>query len=395
MSNQSNNNQSNTNTVHVTSFNSFEEMGLRKEILQGIFGNGFEKPSRIQKIGIVPIMQGHDIIAQSQSGTGKTGSFIIAALSKVDESIKKPQIIVMSPTRELAQQTYNVCKNIGVRTGIVPVLCIGGTRIDEAKKQMRNKPSIAIGTPGRIIDMIQKRIIPADNIKMLIVDEADEMFSTSFIEQLKQIVQVLASDTQICLFSATLPEQVLEIADQVMNNPIQLLMNKEELTLDGISQYYVNVGEERYKSDVICDLYNKINVNQSIIYANSVNRVIELQNILLQNDFTISIIHGKMESDERRTIMNDFRSGKTRILISTDLLARGIDVQQVSTIINYDMPNNLECYIHRIGRSGRFGKKGVAINIITAKSQWTIAKLEEFYATSITPLPEDISKILK
>jgi translation initiation factor 4A len=369
--------------------NKFENMNLKKSLLRGLFAFGFEKPSNIQALGILPIIKGGDIIAQSQSGTGKTGTFVIATLQKIDESVYGVQTIIISPTRELAQQIADVCINIGQYTSIKCVLCIGGTRIQECRRELERGPVIVIGTPGRIIDMIERRYLLTKCVKMLILDEADEMLSSSFAKEIKSIIEFIPESSQICLFSATMPREVLDITRKFMNNPRVILVKQEELTLEGIKQYYVDAENEQWKFDVLCDIYGAISISQSIVYVNTINKAKWLMKKLKENKFTVSIMHSNMKPHEREFIMKEFRSGITRILISTDLLSRGIDIQQVSIVLNYDIPNNKECYIHRIGRSGRYGRKGVAINFTTRNDSWKIDELKKFYETDINPLPED------
>jgi translation initiation factor 4A len=371
---------------------SFEDMGLKEPLLRGIFGYGFEKPSEIQSKAIVPIVSGKDIVAQSQSGTGKTATFVISALQRIDFNIKGCQAIIVVPTRELATQIRDVCSNIGQYCNVTPVLCVGGSNIQESRKELDNTTSIVIGTPGRIIDMIKRKYIYSSrNIKMLIVDEADEMLSPGFSSQIRDIVNIISNTAQICLFSATVTTQVLDIAKQIMRDPVSILVKQEELTLEGIKQFYINVSNERYKLDTFCDIYNMISVSQSIVYVNTKKRADELKETLTTKNFTVSVIHSQLNPMERTHIMKQFRSGETRILISTDLLSRGIDIQQVSIVINYDLPNNRECYIHRIGRSGRFGRKGVGINLVTDRDFYKIKDLERFYSTNIEEMPKNIS----
>jgi len=368
----------------------FESMNLKENLLRGIFAYGFEHPSKIQAQAIIPIIQKNDIIAQAQSGTGKTGTFSISSIQLVDEELKGIQTIMVCPTTVLAKQIHEACKEIGKFCKINYVLCTGGTNLTRQDiRDMDNNPTIAICTPGKLIDMIDKNILKTNKVSMLIVDEADEMLSFSFENQMKIIISSIPKNSQICLFSATIPREILEITKKFMNDPKIILVKQENVTLDGIKQYYVNVGQDRYKYDLLCDIYNKISINQSIIYVNTKMKADRLKGMLLDDGFSVSVIHSDMSPLDRDNIMKDFRSGKSRILLSTDLLSRGIDVQQVSIVINYDLPNNKECYIHRIGRSGRFGRKGVAINFTTTDDYWKVSELSNFYDTNIEELPSD------
>jgi len=375
-------------------YESFEDMGLKEHLLRGIFGYGFESPSNIQAQAIVPIMSGGDIIAQSQSGSGKTGAFVISALQRLDESTNGIQCMILSPTRELSQQIYDVCSNIGQHTTAKFVSCIGGTRMDECKRLLNKGPVIVIGTPGRILDMIQRRYLNLETLRMFILDEADEMMSESFENQLKEIVNYIPMTAQMCLFSATIPREILDISKQIMKNPKVILVKQEQLTLDGIKQFYVNVERDDYKFDVLCKLYSSISVSQSIIYVNTKQRAMKLERMLLDEKNSVSLMHSGMKPNERESVMKDFRSGISRILISTDLLSRGIDVQQVSIVINYDLPGKKESYLHRIGRSGRFGRKGVAINFVTNREFNKLDDLENFYSTKIESLPDNFEDYL-
>lgn len=383
--------------ISIQNYDSFEKMGLNENILRGIFSYGFEYPSEIQSKAIVPIVKGRDIIAQAQSGTGKTGAFVIGTLSRVDSNIIGCQAMIIVPTRELAMQIKEVCKDIGSYTNIKSILCIGGYNIYETKKELENCASIIIGTPGRIIDMIEKKYLSTEIIRILILDEADELLSDSFVNQMKTIIENIPGSAQICLFSATMPQEVIEITKKFLRDPIKILVKQEELTLDGIKQFYINTENEKWKFETFCDLYNIMSIGQSIVYVNTKQRAEYLRQQLKEKNFPVSIIHSNMRPIERAQIMKNFRNGGTRILISTDLLSRGIDIQQVSIVINYDLPilpRDKESYIHRIGRSGRYGKKGVAINLVTKKDLWKIEELQKIYSTVIQEMPNNINEYL-
>jgi translation initiation factor 4A len=382
-------------TNEIEEYESFDDMGLKEHILRGLYSYGFEKPSAIQKKAIVPVIKGGDIIAQAQSGTGKTGTFVTATLERIDENLNGCQAIIVSPTRELSYQIMNVFKQIGQFTKNKFVPCVGGTNIQIFKQEMleynNNNPIVIIGTPGRIIDMIERRYLSTRLVKMLVLDEADEMLSSSFQVQIKSIIQSLSKTIQICLFSATMPGEVIELSKKFMEDTTHILVKQEEITLEGIRQYFINVQHERFKLETFCDLYKMISISQSMVYVNTVNKAEWLHKKLIENDFTVGVIHSKMEPTERKDIMSSFRKGETRVLISTDLLSRGIDIQQVSIVINYDIPNDKESYIHRIGRSGRYGRKGIAINFTSEQDYWKVQELEKFYQTKIEEMPSDIN----
>ena len=371
----------------------FDDLNLKEELLRGIYGYGFVDPSAIQQRAILPITEGHDVLAQAQSGTGKTGTFSIAALQQIDPKIKAPQALMLAPTRELALQIQKVVMALAFHMDIKVHACIGGTSFVEDAEALRDGAQIVVGTPGRVFDMIERRRFRTDHIKMFILDEADEMLSSGFKEQIYKIFTLLPPTTQVVLLSATMPQDVLEVTTKFMRNPIRILVKKDELTLEGIKQFFINVEEEDYKYDCLSDLYDSISVTQAVIFCNTRRKVEELTSRLVADNFTVSAIYSDLPQQQRDTIMKEFRTGSSRILISTDLLARGIDVQQVSLVINYDLPTNKENYIHRIGRGGRFGRKGIAINFVTNKDVGAMRELERFYSTQIEELPANISEL--
>lgn len=379
----------------------FDDMSLSDSLLRGIYGHGFEKPSQIQQKGIVPVKEGRDILAQAQSGTGKTGTFCIGALSRMDPSLKVPQVLVMVPTRELAQQIETVAKALGQHLGISVYCAVGGTELHHDLRALSGGAQFIIGTPGRIYDLMNRKsyngssaALPRNNIRVLIMDEADQMLENKFREQVMCILELgFPKETQVALFSATMPPEVIEVANKLLQNPVRILVPPEEVTLDGIKQYSVPLQKDEWKFDALCDIYSQLNINQAIIYCNKRQRVEWLADKMLSQQFPVSYIHGEMEVGERKRRMAEFRSGSCRVLISTDLLARGIDVQQVSLVINFELPSQKENYIHRIGRSGRFGRKGVAINLLGPDEMVVMKEIESHYATKIEDLPEDLGKI--
>lgn len=372
---------------------SFDDLNLKSQIVRGIFGYGYESPSAIQQRAILPITEGRDVLAQAQSGTGKTATFTISALQNIDENEKATQALILAPTRELALQIQNVISHIGLYLNVTVHASIGGTSMSDDIEAFRSGVQIVVGTPGRVFDMIDRRYFKTNRIKMFILDEADEMLASGFREQIYNIFKLLPETTQVVLLSATMPQDVLEVTTKFMNNPVRILVKKDELTLEGIKQYYINVEEEAYKYDCLCDLYDSISVTQAVIFCNTRSKVENLTQKLRASNFTVSSIHADLPQSDRDTIMNEFRSGSSRILIATDLLARGIDVQQVSLVINYDLPANKENYIHRIGRGGRFGRKGVAINFVTAQDVGMMREIEKFYSTQIDEMPADIGTL--
>jgi len=375
---------------------SFEKMDINPQILRGIYAYGFETPSAIQKKAIVPFATGQDIIAQAQSGTGKTATFSISVLKTMSEDVKGVQALILSPTRELAQQTYTIIENLGKYTKFRFALFVGGQyRKDNIDLMRKESPQCIVGTPGRINDLVRDGYINLFDMRCLILDEADELLSNTFEEQIRDLINFIGEDTQIALYSATMPNEKLQTAYKFMRDPTHILIKNEELTLEGIRQYYIAIEREEWKYETLTDLYNSIVIYQLMIYCNSKRRVESLSTQLIKDGFTCSCIHGEMSSQERSQTMHKFRRGEHRILITTDLLARGIDVQQVSLVVNYDVPFDMENYIHRIGRSGRFGRKGVALNFATTREFEQIKKLESFYQTQINELPQDIESIFE
>ena len=372
----------------------FDELGINETILRGVYAYGFEKPSQIQVKAIPHVISGKDLVAQAQSGTGKTGAFSIGALSRIDDTKDVTQLLILTPTRELAEQVFNVVKEISSYTKIRVARCVGGTNVSMCGEEMRKNPQVVIGTPGRVIDMLNRRHLVTSGIQTLVLDEADEMLSFGFKDDMYTVIQNLKKEAQICLFSATLPPEILELTQKFMNDPVNVLVKQEELTLEGIQQFYVNVNHSDWKYDVIVDLYDTINVNQCIIYINSRQRIVDIYQKLCENSFPVEYITGERSGPERTEIMEKFRAGQIRILLASDLLARGIDVQQLSLVINYDLPKEKETYIHRIGRSGRYGRKGVAINLICDRDVEYLKHIESFYDTKIDEMPANIADII-
>jgi len=384
--------------LNVEVIATFDEMPLHTNLLRGIYSYGFEKPSAIQQRAIVPFIKGGDIIAQASSGTGKTGAFTVGLLQRVDFKNSECQALVLSPTRELALQTEQVVSHIGdfLAEG-KPNFCatfVGGTRVVEDLKKLQGGVIVAVGTPGRVFDVIKRGALRTQSLKVLVLDEADEMLSQGFSEQIYEIFKFLPKDIQVGLFSATMPPEVLELTQKFMRSPTRILVKKEALTLEGIKQFYVAV-EEEYKLETLMDLYDSVSIAQSVIFCNTRRKVDWLAEQMNKKDFTVSFMHADMGKGDREKVMATFRSGSTRVLITTDLLSRGIDVQHVSIVINFDLPANRESYLHRIGRSGRYGRKGVAISFVTAKDVNTLKELEGFYHTVIEELPMDFAAHLE
>jgi translation initiation factor 4A len=398
-------------------FETFDQMGLHENLLRGIYAYGFEKPSAIQQKGIVPFARGFDVIQQAQSGTGKTATFCTGVLQRLECSNSGCQALLLAPTRELAQQIEKVMRALGDYLSVKCHACVGGTSVKEDEKTLRLGVHAVVGTPGRVYDLLGRRALAVEHICMFVLDEADEMLSRGFKDQIYDIYQLLRPRPQVGLFSATLPPEALDITRKFMNKPVRILVKRDELTLDGIKQFYgllhlivsllnlityygcllymvVSLDKEEWKLETLCDLYETLTITQSVIFANTRRKVDWLTEKMRTKDFTVSSTHGDIDQNARDVIMREFRSGSSRVLITTDLLARGIDVQQVSLVINYDLPTQPENYLHRIGRSGRFGRKGVAINFVCKEDEPLLQNIQKFYKTVIEELPSNIMDLI-
>ena len=376
---------------------SWDELDMDPSILRGIFAYGFEKPSPIQQRAIKPVMEGRDVIAQAQSGTGKTATFTIGALHRVNIAESATQVLILSPTRELSSQTSKVVANLGTfMDGLKIQTLFGGAIVeDTCGFANRHAPHIICGCTGRVYDMMRRGNIDSKGIKLVILDEADEMLSAGFKEQVYNIFQFLNSDVQVCLFSATLPESITPIIDKIMRNPIKICVKREQLTLEGISQYYMAMNDDREKYLNLKNVFSFITLSHTIIYCNSIKRVQDLYDAMCEDGFPVCRIHSNMEKTERDKAFNDFRNGASRVLISSNVTARGIDIQQVSVVVNFDLPKDVHTYLHRIGRSGRWGRKGVGINFVTRRDIGQLRRIEEHYATQIQELPSELSFLSK
>ena len=373
---------------------SFDDMELPESLLRGIYAHGFEKPTAIQQRGIKAVMSGRDLIAQAQSGTGKTGAFAIGSLACINSKLHGCQALILAPTRELAKQHKRSITSLAEYMGITCHACVGGKSVRDDIRVLRQGAHIVSGTPGRIHDMIHRGVLRVERLERFIMDEADELLAGLFTEQIYGIFKFLPETTQVCLFSATLPLDVLDLTRRFMRDPIRILVKKEELTLEGIKQFYVALEKEEWKLDCLLDLYETLAITQAIIFCNTRRKAELLETELDDRDFTVSCIHGDLDQKERDAILEQFRSGSSRVLIATDLLARGIDVQQVSLVLNFDLPLNRENYIHRIGRAGRHGRKGVAINFVTDRDVRNLRDIEHFYKTEIPEMPSTIRELI-
>jgi translation initiation factor 4A len=376
-------------------YNAFYEMNLPENLLRGIFAHGFEKPSAIQSKGIMPISEGRDLLAQAQSGTGKTGTFVIGSLSRVDEKLKKPQVLVLVHVRELAQQIAKVAAALGEKMGVQVLCAVGGNPLRDDIRMLENGCQFIVGTPGRVYDLVNRNALDRSEIRVLVMDEADQMLEDLFYKQVMCILEKgFPEKTRVALFSATMPEQVIEVANKILNDPVRILIPPDSVRLDGIQQFYVNLDREDHKFECICDLYKNLNISQAVIFCNKRQKAEVLAEKMSAQGYPVTCLHGELEKPERTRRMKQFIAGQTRVMIATDIIARGIDVQQISLVINYELPTNRENYVHRIGRAGRYGRKGTTINLLLPEEESMMTDICEHYSMKVANLPEDISKLL-
>ncbi len=376
----------------------FNMMGLPDDLARGIYANGFQRPSKIQKVAILPMKQGRDILAQSQSGTGKTGTFVIGSLTNVDISVNAPQVLVINPTRELAEQTEKNARSIGAFLDLKVMSAIGGTPVQQDIRTLQRGVHFISGTPGRLFDLIDRGALRLDRIQCLILDEADQLLEEGFFAQIREILATrkFPATTRLSMFSATMPEAVLELAETFLTNPVRILLRTEEISLKGIRQFCVSVEREEWKFAALMELYKHLSIDQAIIFVNKRMKAEQLHRMMNDEGFPLECIHGDMEPAERKRRLEEFRLGKVHVLIATDILARGIDVQTVSMVVNYEMSPSRENYFHRIGRCGRYGRKGVSINLLCGEGELAMQRdIERHYDITVPELPEDLDQIRK
>jgi len=381
-----------TEDVTATKGNDFEDYYLKRELLMGIYEKGYEKPSPIQEETIPIALAGRDILARAKNGTGKTASFLIPALEKTDTTKNHIQVLILVPTRELALQTSQVCKELGKHMNVQVMVSTGGTSLKDDIMRLYNTVHILVATPGRVLDLANKGVADLTKTATMIMDEADKLLSPEFQPLIEKIIDFLPKERQILLFYATFPVTVKQFKDRFLQKPYEVNL-MDELTLKGVTQYYAFV-EERQKVHCLNTLFSKLQINQSIIFCNSVNRVELLAKKITELGYSCFYIHAKMLQSHRNRVFHDFRNGACRNLVSSDLFTRGIDIQAVNVVINFDFPKNSETYLHRIGRSGRYGHLGLAINLITYEDRFNLYKIEQELGTEIKPIPPVIDKSL-
>jgi len=372
---------------------SFDDMKLNGELLKGIYACGFEKPSNIQQRVIVPCIQGHDTIAQVQSGTGKTAAFCISALQLVNVKDPECQVLILAPTEELAHQTYKVLNDLGENMTIKSHACVEGAAVSEDIQILQRGVQIVVGTPDCVTDMIQRNALRLKNQKMLVLDEADKMLSLGFQDQIYNIFLHVPAKLQVCLFSATIPVEVGNMIKRFMHNPVRILVKKEALTLEGLRQFFVSVNEEEWKVDTLSDLYETVTMTQATVYCNTRQKAEWLQDKMTSRGLTVSCMHGEMEMSKRQQIMKEFRAGSPRVLITSQVMERGTDMLQSSIVINFDLPNK-EIYLQRVGIIDRFGRTGAAITFIKENNIRSLREIEQFYKTEIEEMPMDAAQLV-
>jgi superfamily II DNA/RNA helicase len=370
----------------------FEKICKNDNILRGIYNYGYEKPSEIQIKTIPLIIDGKDILAQAQSGTGKTASFVIGSMHHIDVDKKVPQILIISPVRELSEQIFEVYIQLSTALNVKCSLFTGGSEIMYDKKNAKNV-QVVIGTVGRLLHLLDKQILKLQSIKVVVFDEVDRMLNDNFETEMKKLMEFVPENAQMCMFSATITDDTIEVVGKIAPNAVHILIEPEKLTLDGIAQFSVCVDEE-YKLETLIDLYKSITVGQSIIFANKVHKITQIEEFLTNKGFPISVFHSKISKLERNELFKKFKNGTSRIMLSSDVLSRGIDVQQISVVINYDIPDDYETFLHRCGRSGRFGKKGMTINLVSPRDGKKMQLIAEHYGINISPLENDFMKCL-
>jgi ATP-dependent RNA helicase DDX6/DHH1 len=360
--------------------------------MMGLVEKGFEKPSPVQEECIPLTLKGKSIIARAKNGTGKTGAFVIPILDLIDTSKDHVQALILVPTRELALQVSSVVKDLGKYLKVESMVSTGGSSIRDDIIRLHNPVHVLVGTPGRILDLANKKQIDFANCRLLALDEADKLLSIDFQPVIEKVIRLLPKERQILMYSATFPQIVKAFKDQWMQD-CAVINLMEELTLKGVSQFYVFL-EEKQKIHCLNTLFSKLNINQAIIFCNSTLRVELLAKKIIEANYSCYYIHAKMNQWDRNKVFHNFRNGNGRCLVSSDLCTRGIDIQSVNVVINFDFPKTSETYLHRIGRSGRFGHLGLALNFITQDDMDNFMKIEKELDTEIQPMPKEVDKSL-
>lgn len=381
-----------TTDVTNTKGNEFEDFCLKRDLLMGIFEKGWESPSPIQEASIPIALTGRDILARAKNGTGKTGAYAIPILERVDTSKDEVQALCVVPTRELALQTSQILIELSKHLGAKVMVTTGGTNLKDDIMRLYEPVHAIVATPGRILDLMNKNLVKIGKCGILVLDEADKLLSQDFKGMLDNIISHLPNDRQILLYSATFPLSVEQFMRKHLQSPYEINL-MDELTLKGVTQYYAFV-QEKQKVHCLNTLFSKLQINQSIIFCNSTQRVELLAKKITELGYSCFYIHARMNQQHRNRVFHDFRQGLCRNLVCSDLFTRGIDIQAVNVVINFDFPKHAETYLHRIGRSGRYGHLGIAINLITYDDRFSLHKIESELGTEIKPIPKNIDKAL-
>lgn len=384
-----------TEDVTATKGTDFESFMLSRYLLAGIFEMGFEKPSPVQEECIPMIRMGKSVLARAKNGTGKTGAFAIPCLEGCKSEIKETQLLILLPTRELALQTANVLKTLSKYLNLEIVTSTGGTNLKDDIIRLQAEVQIVVGTPGRLHDLNKQyyqkeRVLKLDQCKMVVLDEADKLLSVDFLPAVENLIEATPSDRQLMLFSATFPSAIQEFKNKWLPE-CEVVNLMDNLTLKGLTQYYAYVDESQ-KVHCLYALFRKIAINQCIIFCNSVNRVELLSRKISRLGFPCFYIHGQMGQEDRNRVFHNFRQGECRYLVCTDIFTRGIDIQTLNVVINFDFPRSANTYLHRIGRSGRFGHRGLAINFISNDDRYNLCKIETELNTEVDPIPAEIPR---
>ncbi|CAH8621636.1 unnamed protein product [Heterobilharzia americana] len=390
----------------IKSYPTFASMGIKDSLLKGIYAYGFQRPSLIQQKTIKQIIDGRDVIAQAQSGTGKTATYSIGTLQNIRAEVCQIQVLILAPTRELAVQIYHVISSLSDYLSIRCVACCGGrNNTMQMARELEKGVHVVVGTPGRVLELLRQGNLRVGKLRSLVLDEADEMLNRGLRDQLEEIYRRLPShigldnkkslNCQIIIVSATMPKEHLELFQNFTSNPIRVLVPRDELSLSGLHQFYIDVGSEEWKFEALSDLFSSVCVSQTVVFVNTRRKVEWLANQLNREGFTVASAHGDLDQVQRESVMKQFRSGECRILISSDMWARGIDVQTVGLVVNFDLPTNASEYLHRIGRSGRFGRTGLAVSFIAdAEERKQLLEICNYYQIAIPPAPARLDKML-
>lgn len=375
----------------------FKELDLSKEVQKALDEMGFEEATPIQSMAIPHVLAGEDIIGQAQTGTGKTCAFGIPAIEQIDKTVSGIQVMALCPTRELAIQVSEELKNVSkYKKGLQILPIYGGQPIERQIMALKKKPQIIIGTPGRVMDHMRRHTLKLDNLKMLILDEADEMLNMGFREDIDTIITELPVERQTLLFSATMPKEILDLTRLYQKNSVLLKATHRELTVPNIDQYYIEV-RDHSKPELLCRLIDAKNVDLGIVFCNTKRRVDEVTSMLQARGYSADALHGDMKQSERDRVMNKFRKGLLDILVATDVAARGIDVNNIDAVFNYDLPSDEEYYVHRIGRTGRAGKSGVSYSFVFGKDYYKLKDIQRYTKSEIhamkAPTISDVQEV--